>query len=332
MPTQPVRRNMPVQAPAAVVPGPKRLSLADISLGREKDPIRMVLYAPPGLGKTTFAAGAPKPIFIPVENGLKRFRNIPRFPKPESWADMTEDVRFLTDEEHEFETLVIDTADAAEPLLWQKICTDEKVKSIEKVGGGYGKGFTAVLEHWDVYLKRLEILQERRGMNVIILCHSQVKNFNNPAGDDYQRYILRMHEKSAGRIVEWADDVCFANLDVATVKDDKTKRVKGISSGARLLYTNPTAYWFAKTRSGLTDRLPLSWSEFAAAVERGGADPAALIEAIRTGGEGLPDELRVNLDGFLKAAGQDGNALVQLNNWVHSKLAEFAEESQGTDA
>ena len=41
----------------------------NIKKGRQKTPRRTLVYGTPGVGKSTFAAGAVNPLFIPVEDG-----------------------------------------------------------------------------------------------------------------------------------------------------------------------------------------------------------------------------------------------------------------------
>lgn len=322
--TTAVRTTAPA-VPARVPTEPARTSkmtLAGVTKGKESKPSRVVCYAPEGIGKSTFAAGAPEPIFLDAEGGTSHL-DVARFPKPETWADVLDAVQVLRQDEHSFRTLVIDTLDAIEPMLWSHICAEAGVRSIEEVGGGYGKGYVAAVDGWRRLLAALEVLQKARGMNVILLAHSQVKAFRSPDAEDWERYTLRLHEKSAGIVKEWADDVLFANLEVVTARDQKTKRVRGISTGARLLHTVRTAAYDAKSRSGLPETLPLAWSEFEAAIESGAPAPTTdLADAITENAQGLRDDLKKKALDALKRAGKDGKKLEQLYNWTMAKLAE----------
>jgi len=304
---------------------PSRMALGGVTKGKEATPSRIVCYAPEGIGKSTFASGAPEPIFLDAEGGTSHL-DVARFAKPETWSDVLDAVQVLRQDEHAYRTLVIDTLDAIEPMLWQHICAETGVRSIEEVGGGYGKGYVAAVDGWRRLLAALEHLQRARGMNVILLAHSQVKAFRSPDAEDWERYTLRLHEKSAGVIKEWADDVLFANLEIVTARDAKTKRVRGISTGARLMHSTRTAAYDAKSRSGLPETLPLAWSEFAAAIEAGApALTTDLADAISENAQGLRDDLKKKALDALKRAGKDAKKLEQLNNWVTAKLA--AEEN-----
>ena len=55
------------------------ISLDDIKHGGDMKPPRILLYGVEGVGKTTFAACAPAPIFIRTEDGLGELE-VPAFP------------------------------------------------------------------------------------------------------------------------------------------------------------------------------------------------------------------------------------------------------------
>lgn len=44
--------------------------LANITTGRDNRPPRLMIYGQEGVGKSTFGANAPAPIFIQTEDGL----------------------------------------------------------------------------------------------------------------------------------------------------------------------------------------------------------------------------------------------------------------------
>ncbi len=44
--------------------------LQTIRTGKAQGPPRLLVYGTEGIGKSTFGASAPKPIFIPTEDGL----------------------------------------------------------------------------------------------------------------------------------------------------------------------------------------------------------------------------------------------------------------------
>ncbi len=319
-----------VNAPAQKQPTPivaSKMKLSALVRGKQQQPIRAVVFGPEGCGKSTFASNAPAPIFLGTEDGTAQL-DVTRFPAPSTWADVLEAVRVLTVEEHEFQTLVVDTLDWAEPLVWKFLCQREGAPSVEEIGGGYGKGYTAALDEWRILLAAIERMQKAKPMHVLLLAHSHIKSFKNPEGPDWERYELKLNQKAAGVMKEWSDAVLFANYETFAVAD-KAKRVRGVSTGNRLLYTERTAGFDAKNRYGLPSSLPLSWPAFEAAVKAGQpADPKVLLEEIQRKAAGLMPAEQEKVAAAVGRAAGDAVKLSQLNDYVNAKTAEQAEKEK----
>lgn len=265
-----------------------RMTLGSIVTKIERQPDRILLVGTEGVGKTTFAADAPNPIFICAEDGLPVILGeVARFPAPKSVEDILEAVRTLIREEHDYQTFVIDTVDWLEPIIWSDLSARNGWSSIESPG--YGKGYTAATEEWRRILSALDTLRARTGMQVILLAHATIKNFANPAGDDYSRYECKLNKGAAALLKEWTDANLFA-IHEEFVREEGS-RAKGISTGRRVVHTERTAAWDAKNRHALPAELPLSYEDYAAAREAGQpADPDALWKE----GESLIAELGLN--------------------------------------
>lgn len=303
---------------------PNRMTLSSVTRGVVAAPYRCILHGVDGVGKSTFAADAPSPIFLGAEDGTGHL-DVARFPAPGSWLDILDAVRTLTNDAHEYKTLAVDSLDWVEPHIWQHVCDDGGVDNIEAVGGGYGKGYTAALDLWRVFLAALERLQAAKGMHVILIAHSSIKMFKNPEGDDWERYVLKLNDKAAGLCREWAKGVYFANYETFAVKE-KSKRVKGVSTGARLLHTQRTAAFDAKDRYGLPETLPLSWADFEAAAQAASpADPKALTAEITRKAKAVGGEVEEKAMAFLEQHAGDAKALVKLNDRLNALLAEKRE-------
>lgn len=298
-----------------------RMAISSVTKGRIETPLRVVLYGPEGCGKSTFAAAAPDPVFIAAESGTNQL-DVARFPRPESWVDVLDAVRVLGIETHSWRTLVIDTLDAVEPLIWNYIIEragKAEIKGIEDFG--YGKGYTAALDEWRLLLSMLDVLHAK-GMHILLVAHSQIKTFKSPeAGiDDYDRYELKLNGKAAGLLKEWPECVLFANHETLTA--EKNGKVKGVSSGKRIIRTERTAAYDAKNRYSLPSVLPLAWDAFAAAV-KAGADGTAdkLIAEIKALLTRVPEKLRVEAEGSLGRANRDLSKLTTLRDFLIPKAA-----------
>ena len=98
---------------------------------------KVVIYGPEGIGKTSFAACFPDPLFIDTEGGTKHI-DVARLPAPTSWTMLLEQVQEVKKENTSVcKTLVLDTADWAEQLCIKHICDKYKKSGIEDFG--YGK-------------------------------------------------------------------------------------------------------------------------------------------------------------------------------------------------
>lgn len=224
---------------------------------------RVVVYGTHGIGKSTFAASAPNPVFILTEEGLDAISST-AFPVCTSFEDVLEAIGVLANEDHNFETVVLDSADWAEQLVHKRVAQDNNVKTIDAIG--YGRGYKAATDYWRQILDGLDHLRNEKGMQVIVLAHSQVKRFDDPLADPYDRYQLDLHHGSASMISEWCDILMFANQQYTTVKADvgfNQKVTRAVGSGNRVLYTQERPGWQAKSRWSIPDTLPLDYSKFA---------------------------------------------------------------------
>ncbi len=314
----------PKPAPAAI--RASRMTLASISRGKVQGPARMVVYGVDGVGKTTFAAGAPNPIFLGAEDGTRQL-DVARFPAPQCWSDALDAVRLLTRDSGGFQTFVVDSLDWLEPLLIAELCRREGVTNKLDIGGGFQKWIDAAVDEWRVFLAALEQLQAAQKMNVILLAHSFQRNVKNPEGDDYERYQLKLHEKHAGLMREWAEGVYFARHEAYADKDKKTKRVRGISTGARLLNTKWTAAYDAKDRYSLPEQLPLDWAEFEKARANSNVATEALKAEIERKASELGGEIEKFARDYLIKNATNAVQLNLLNTKLNAKLAEKLEQA-----
>jgi len=106
-----------------------------IHSGRRHTPPRLLIYGTEGIGKSTTAAQAPNPIFIPTEDGLDQI-DCSSFPLAGKLADVESALQSLLNEKHDFASVVIDSVDWLERLIWDVLCEQYGVSSIEKVDGG----------------------------------------------------------------------------------------------------------------------------------------------------------------------------------------------------
>ncbi len=307
---------MTVAQPSSPKPTPPKLfTLADVTSGKRQQPYRLLLSGTEGIGKSTFGAGAPSPLFLGAEDGTDHL-DVKRLPTPQAWADVFRSVGLLQAESHDFKTLVVDTVDWLEPMLWEFICARDKKTDIEAYG--FGKGYSAALDEWRKLLRALEGLRVK-GMSVVLLAHTHLRTFKNPLGEDFDRYELKLNLKAGGLLKEWCDAVLFANYETFAVKAQNATKAKGVSSGARYIYTERTAAYDAKNRYSLPAQLALSWSEFDTAA-RAGSDPKLLLETIAAGVLLLAPAEQEKVNAAVLRAKGDPSKLNILVNYITANL------------
>lgn len=228
----------------------------EITKGKVKTAIRTVLYGSEGIGKSTFASKFPDPLFIDVEGGTKQL-DVARFPQPETWLQLLAMVDAVIEEPDICRTLVIDTIDRAEALLSAQLLAEAGVESIEKYGGGYGKGYTAIQERMNKdLLNRLDRLIAK-GVNVVLLAHAAMRKLESPEDPPYDRWELKVSKKVAPLLKEWADILLFANYEVMVVEENGRAKAKGRAK--RKMHANHKPTYDAKNRYGLPDDMDLDF-------------------------------------------------------------------------
>lgn len=260
------------------------ISLASLRRTSVRRPPRIFTYGIHGVGKSTFAAAAPAPVFIQTEEGLDAL-DVQAFPLARSFDDVMSAIGALYDEENQFRTVVIDSADWLEQLIFRDVAQEQKVANIEDIG--YGKGYVFASSRWTTLLEGLDMLRNERNMNVILIGHAQVKRFEDPMVDGYDRYSPDLHKLASSTLCEWADIVGFVNFRVATKQIDagfNRKVAKGVGSGQRTIYLEERPAYTAKSRWRIGSDCPLDWATFDARLSKaqGGEDAAPVEETEQT--------------------------------------------------
>ena len=243
----------------------------EITKGRIATAIKTVIYGPEGIGKSTFAAQFPDPVFIDTE-GSNVHMDVKRLPRPDLWVELLNEVEYVRQNPGCCKTLVLDTADWAETLCSEYICARDQKTGIEDYG--YGKGYRFLFEEFGRLLNALEQVRES-GVNIVICCHAAMRKFEQP--DElgaYDRWSLKLTDSPkasiAGAVKEWADMVLFANYKTIVVNVDGKGAAKGknkVQGGKRVMYTAHHSCWDAKNRFGLPEEAEFSYEVVRGVIE-----------------------------------------------------------------
>lgn len=269
---------------------------------------RIMMIGVEGVGKSTAGASMPNPVFVCGESGLvgPQFADIPSF-TPENWGEILQFLDELDANRGDFKTIVIDTLDWVEPMLYSHVCAKNGHKNIEDFG--YGKGYVVAQQEARQLLMRLDRLNSD-GMNVLLLCHSQIKTVNNPVGDNYDHFESKLNAKISGIFREWCDCVLFAQFDMYTRKDGM--RSKAYGGDGRIVQTTHSAAWDAKNRYGLPEVMPL--------------DMTAIMEAITQGQPQDTEALKSEFMGYVKNMrpdiAQKATKWLESGKWTTQQLAQ----------
>lgn len=251
------------------------ISLASIQRTRRARPPKIVIAGPGKVGKTTFAAGAPNSIGILTEEGADAV-DAQAFPLCQTLDEVYQAIGVLLHEEHDFQSVWLDSLDWCEPLIWKHVCAANGWGSIESPG--FGKGYVAATAEWRNLLDGFEALRAQRNMAVILICHDKIKHIDSPLEEGYDSYQLKLHDRASALVVEWADVVGWASFENYTrrVKTaDKQEEAKATTTGRRILHVEPHPAHMGGNRFGLKN-MELGWGNFISALNAvHAAQPAA---------------------------------------------------------
>jgi hypothetical protein len=215
-----------------------------------------VIYGAPGVGKTTFAAGAANALILDCENGAG---NIPceRTPYLGKWADIVAWLDAMEKDAHKVKVMAIDSID------WLVRRAEEHVsgagagkldQTLARSHGGYGNG-KQVLRNY-IYadlLPRLDRINAR-GIAVILLGHARRVDIIDVDGISTEKSAPDLPDDVLSTIIEWSDFVGVARKN---------------PDGARSLTMEDGPRAVAKNRYGITAPVAFDWKSFESAVVAG---------------------------------------------------------------
>jgi len=226
----------------------------DIKKGKQIDaPFKLLVTGPNGIGKSTFAADSPAPIFCPTEPGLDEI-DCHRTPRPKTWGEFVAICDWLIREPHDYKTFVIDSVDWLAPLIDAQTCIDQNWTTIEQP---FGKGPLMSLSYWRSMIALLDEMRDRRGMNILLIGHVEARRYNDPTTEGgYDRWQLKLPGKAGALLQEWAGAVFYCEFATILARGKRT------DTGERVVHTTRSAQWDAKNRYGLPPTMPLSFEAF----------------------------------------------------------------------
>jgi hypothetical protein len=213
---------------------------------------KLVIYGPESIGKSTLASKFPDPLFVDTEDGSLRIdtRRI-RATDGETFYNA---IRALVKaEQMPCKTLVVDTIDAAEVYIRERVLRVHQLKTIE--GAAYGSGWALFRQEFNRLLTKFDKFIQR-GIHVVVVSHSTTKHFQSPANDvPYDRFELNLYQPNSQKLKQWCDALLYLDWEVRVV-ENRSGKARGVGGKNRMLHTQHCAAFDAKSRVSLPEKLP----------------------------------------------------------------------------
>lgn len=245
------------------------ISLKKLRSSTSQYPPVVLLYGVDGVGKTTLAAEFPSPLYLPTagertpegvdlatpedEDGNAKYI--------ESWADLKDIVGDLLSEDHDFKTVIFDSLDGLEPVINAETCVRIGADSIGSNDKGspaaFGQGDVQADVEWGEFMDACAMLT-RRGICVVLLAHPEIKRFDSPVTDPYDRYQVKLRKRAAALVRERSDIVAFINYRVSLKSKEVgiKKEVTHAEGGKeRQIHLTEGAGFVAKNRYSMPDAI-----------------------------------------------------------------------------
>jgi len=237
------------------------INLSNIKPEKQNKPPRIILYGTPKVGKSTFCANIKNALFLDIENGTGNL-NVARLERDQldTLTDVLSTLEGLATQEHDFKSVVIDSADFLERIIQEQVGGEHNTE-FSKIG--YGRGEVRVASLWRDITQKLDALVTNRSMSVWLIAHEMQRKINEPNQDTYDKYTLSMSQKSVDVLQAWADAILFAEeeTNITSKKAGMGEKIKAYA-GDRVLHTKESPRHLAGNRYNLPDVLPFEWDAF----------------------------------------------------------------------
>lgn len=250
--------------------------LEQISNQQKPQGLRVMIYGEPKVGKSYFGAQIPNHVFLNLENGLEHIAGATKLPYTDDYMVVKQMLNELETGQHNFKTLVVDSADVLENLIKKWVVGLQNNTNIRDIADiAYGRGYPLLLTETRKLIEQFERLRTKRGMNLVFICHSEVKKMQPPVGNEYTYIAPSLYAKTTqgdSTLKIYSDYVdiigyCTFKTIVQQISTGFGSRGQAIGTGERVLHldaANPA--YIAGSRYPMPAEIPFSWEAFVTAL------------------------------------------------------------------
>ena len=249
-----------------------KITMDSIIKGVETVPLVTVVTGATAVGKTHFACQSDDPIMLDLEHGaeIHNHQKIPLYGKDIVFDDCVESLRLIYANHKKMgvKTVIVDSFDWVQKLIHKEVCSKKNVETIDELKWGAGYQLSASLAQ--DFINGLDSLRQL-GLEIIIICHTQIVKVDEPIHDLYEVYDLKLDRLIRNNLKEWSTIIAFCEFDQKTqLKGERfgQKMYKAISTGNRIMHTVPQAGFVAKSRIPIPSPLPLDWKVFKSEIDK----------------------------------------------------------------
>lgn len=243
----------------------------------------LIIYGIEGIGKTSFAIQAPKPVgIISIKEAgyddLDMVGEVPERVNPlicKNWEDVKVAV-----EAFQGKTLVIDSILGLQDYVSRHV-TDECYRGNFTAFNAYRSGIRQDVPRYMNELVDLFEYKRAQGVNIIVIGHRKTETETDTGGADVKVQDIAGDEGVTSSLKKWAQAIIFMDgkKDITTVtktagygNDTKVLEGKSFNKPTRVMYTEYTGFHVAKNKLHLPGLIlmgnsaPEAWTNFKSAL------------------------------------------------------------------
>ncbi|MCP3980766.1 MAG: AAA family ATPase [bacterium] len=237
--------------------------LRGIGVPAVQPPPFIVVWGPEGSGKTSFCAGASRPLFVCAEQGARAL-GMPCYPYDANDATLTldsfEELRQLLwsiaqhgQAHYPYDFVIVDSASSLEPLIHAEVCAQACVASIADVGGGFGKGHMQAANRWLEVCVTIQQALARAGIGLILIAHQAQGKNERAEGSSYDEYKPDLNKRASAVVLRNAEHVIYLGWETRVAQENLGfEKTHSYGTGhERKMYLQKTPFASAKNRWGL---------------------------------------------------------------------------------